>query len=77
MSPILTFEKNGRESVVVGLTEYRGQQYADIRVWFTDQTGELKPSQKGVSIKPEHLPDVIHALTDALEKLAVHGGNDE
>jgi hypothetical protein len=77
MNPILTFEKNSRERVVVGLTEYRGQQYVDIRVWFTDQAGELKPSQKGVSLKPENLPDVIHALTDALEQLALGGGNDE
>lgn len=77
MTPILTFEKNSRESVRVGLTEYRGQQYADIRIWFLDQAGELKPSQKGVSIRPENLPDVIHALSDALDRLAVSGGSNE
>lgn len=77
MTPILTFQKNSRESVVISLTEYRGQDYADIRIWFTDQAGELKPSQKGVSVKPENLPDVIRALQAAQERLGAGGGNDE
>ena len=57
-------EKNSRESVVVSETEYKGNKYVDVRVFYKDGPEEtLKPTRKGVSIRPEQVAELIAALT--------------
>ena len=49
-------EKNSRESIVVSNTEYKGNKYVDIRVFYKDgPDDELKPTRKGVSLRPEQV----------------------
>ena len=56
-------EKNSRESVVVSNTEYKGNKYVDIRVFYKNgPDDELKPTRKGVSIRHEHLDELVSAL---------------
>ena len=57
-------EKNSRESIVVSETEYKGNKYVDVRVFYKDGPEEtLKPTRKGVSIRPEQVAELIAALT--------------
>jgi hypothetical protein len=63
---IETLEKNQVEKVVVSLDEFRGHPLIDVRVYaaYSGQ-GEARPTRKGVSLKIEHLPALIEALTAA------------
>ena len=56
-------EKNSRESVVVSETEYKGNKYVDVRVFYKDTDGSLKPTRKGVSIRPEKVAELVTALS--------------
>ena len=57
-------EKNSRESIVVSETEYKGNKYVDVRVFYKDGPEEtLKPTRKGVSIRPEQVAELFAALT--------------
>ena len=57
-------EKNSRESIVVSETEYKGNKYVDVRVFYKDGPEEtLKPTRKGVSIRPGQVAELIAALT--------------
>ena len=57
-------EKNSRESIVVSETEYKGNKYVDVRVFYKDGPEEtLKPTRKGVSIRPEQVAELVAALT--------------
>ena len=56
-------EKNSRESIVVSETEYKGNKYVDVRVFFKDTDGSLKPTRKGVSVRPEKVAELVAALT--------------
>ena len=62
---IATIAKNTRETVRVELDEYRGHQLLSVRVWFSDNAGEARPSPKGLSVDVRHLPALRAALDDA------------
>ena len=56
-------EKNSRESFVVSETEYKGNKYVDVRVFYKDADGSLKPTRKGVSLRPEKVAELRDALS--------------
>jgi len=56
-------EKNSRESIVVSETTHMGYDLVDVRVFYKDSEGELKPTRKGVSLHREQVGDVIKALS--------------
>jgi hypothetical protein len=56
-------EKNSRESIVVSETEYKGNKYVDVRVFYKDTDGSLKPTRKGVSFRPEQVGELVAALS--------------
>lgn len=51
------------------IRSYRGRRYCDLRVWYRDERGELRPG-KGTSIRLHEIGDVIRALELAREELA-------
>ena len=65
---IAQFEKNATEVVRVSLTEYRGRKLVDMRVYYSDDAGEYRPTKKGVSLSVEVYPDLKRALLE-LEKV--------
>ena len=56
-------EKNSKESIVVSETEYKGNKYIDVRVFYKDTDGNLKPTRKGVSIRHEKVTELVAALS--------------
>ncbi|MCZ6875177.1 MAG: transcriptional coactivator p15/PC4 family protein [bacterium] len=44
---IAQFEKNATEVVRVSLTEFRGHKLIDLRVYYSDDEGQFKPTKKG------------------------------
>ena len=47
---IAQFEKNATEVVRVSLTEFHGRKLVDLRVYYTDDKGEYRPTRKGISL---------------------------
>ena len=60
-------EKNSRESIVVSEIEYKGNKYIDVRVFYKDTDGNLKPTRKGVSLRPEKVAELVTALAAAAD----------
>ena len=60
-------EKNSRESIVVSEIEYKGNKYVDVRVFYKDTDGSLKPTRKGVSLRPEKVAELVTALAAAVD----------
>ena len=69
---IASFEKNSLEEVRISLTEFKGKQLIDLRVYYQPENGEEKrPTKKGITISPEKFPELkkaILALEKALQK---------
>jgi hypothetical protein len=58
--------KNTEEEILVQLTNFKGYDLVDLRVWAKTITGETgKPTRKGLTVKPELLPELIEALKEA------------
>lgn len=61
---IANIEKNAREQLVIGLTEFKGHQLLDLRI-YVDGDDDLKPTKKGVTVGVRMLPGIIDALVQA------------
>ena len=59
---IAQFEKNATEVVRVSLTEFRGRKLVDLRVYYTDDAGEYRPTRKGISISVDGYLDFRNAI---------------
>ena len=56
-------EKNSRESIVVSESTHMGYDLVDVRVFYKDEAGDLKPTRKGVSVRPEKVAELVAALS--------------
>lgn len=61
------WRKNQRETVRVRLDTYQGRAIADVRVWYDDGGGTLKPGRNGLTIAVQHLPELATCINRALE----------
>ena len=62
--------KGNDEIIRVEITEFRGQNYLNIRIWYTDkESGQYKPTRSGVAILPELYPELKAAFLEAEEEL--------
>ena len=59
---IAQFEKNATEVVRVSLTEFRGRKLIDLRVYYTNDEGEYRPTRKGIAISVDGYPEFRNAI---------------
>ena len=67
---IAKFWKSPRQkkiAIVVSLRHCEGHNLVDVREYFTDQAGCMKPSTRGLSMVVRRLPEFSKALRKALE----------
>ena len=72
MGPIKDIDKGNGEVIRIEISEFKGQQYLNIRTWYTDKEGELKPTQKGITVRPElfaQLKEGLEAAEPAIKQL--------
>jgi len=66
---IAKIDKNSQEEIIVQLTNFKGHDLVDLRVWTKPLLGEKDaketPTKKGLAIKPELLEELIEALKKA------------
>ena len=67
---VVTLDKGSRP-VVIQWTTFKGRRMLDIRSYYTDDAGELQPTQKGVALPEDQgLPGEVVA---AMEKILAGG----
>lgn len=49
---VASFQKNSQEEFRFTITSFRGNDYADIRIYY-ENDGDFLPSKKGITISPE------------------------
>ena len=58
-------QKNASNRIRISLTEFKGHDFVDLRVYYEDEAGEYKPTKKGVAFNPDLISQVIDALLQA------------
>ena|SRR5580704_4137955 len=56
------------ESIRVQLREFEGRALIDLRKHFTDKTGKLQATRKGLALVIARLPELAAAINEALAK---------
>jgi hypothetical protein len=69
MVTIGEIQKNQKEKIIISTNEYKGHKYVDLRVHYEDESGEYKPSKKGIAVNPKILPEVVEMMVQAAESL--------
>ncbi|MGD1885457.1 MAG: transcriptional coactivator p15/PC4 family protein [Paracoccaceae bacterium] len=62
--------RSSRETIRVQREFHRGFEIVQLRIWYTYDDGETRPTKKGVTFKPDAIPEIISALQMA------QGGTD-
>ena len=62
---IADIEKNSREIIRVEVSDFKGKELINLRIWFQDFDGVYKPTQKGITLDISHYRD----LEDAVGKI--------
>lgn len=63
------------ERLRVTLSEFRGRELVDVRVWYVTESGEWRPGRAGVSLRPSQVGEVVQALMLAARAADPKGGN--
>ncbi|KAH7821070.1 putative Transcriptional Coactivator p15 (PC4) [Monocercomonoides exilis] len=53
----------------ISISEFKGKYYVDIREFYTDPAGDLKPGRKGISLKPEQWDLLLSYATEVNQAL--------
>ncbi len=67
---IYSFQKNAKEEVRISLSDYKGYDLIDVRVYFLDAGSEEKwqPSRRGICMQCDHMQRLLEGLKLACEK---------
>jgi hypothetical protein len=66
---IAGIDKNQTEKIFISIEEFRGSRFIDCRVYWKDESGQWKPSKKGIALSDETIDPVIEALQKASKAL--------
>lgn len=55
-------ERNDLEVVRVEKREFKGHEFVDIRIYYQNDSGEWKPTKKGVTLNPDKIDELVEAL---------------
>ncbi|MCC6668975.1 MAG: transcriptional coactivator p15/PC4 family protein [Polyangiaceae bacterium] len=61
--------KDGAEELRIMVRSYNGARYVDLRLWWRDDSGEMRPSAKGVTVRRSEIAAVLSALDAGLADL--------
>lgn len=77
-NPEVVLQKNAREQYRLAVERYHGHACVDLRVFYEDDdSGEYKPSRKGLCIRLERWSAFRAALSELEEQLQVAGLLDD
>lgn len=67
---VVDIQKSPTQRIRVSHRCFKGHQYVDVRLLVVNAAGEFVPTQKGLMVRPELLPQVIQGLTLAAKEVA-------
>ena len=62
-------ERSASETIRIAVEDYKGVKRLDIRIYYKDSEGELKPTKKGVPFKPEDIDSLLEYISEAKNKI--------
>lgn len=70
---ISRFEKNKKEEVRVSVDSFHGRKLINIRVYYRDDDGSMKPGRQGIALSVEQYKDFAGAILELGQHLKSKG----
>jgi hypothetical protein len=67
------FEKNKKEEVRVSIETFHGRKLINIRVYYKDDDGAMKPGKQGIALAVERYKDLANAVLELGQHLKSGG----
>jgi len=64
-----TIAKNSRDTIVVQIKTFKNKYYLDIRNHYTDLEGNLRPTQKGISLEISRFNEIKKLIDDVAPEI--------
>ena len=64
---MVEIQKNSREVIRIGESEYEGHKFVDCRIYY-DDSGEWRPTKKGISFSHKIAQEVVEAILETMEE---------
>lgn len=61
--------KRSNEQILIGLREFRGARFIDIRAYFETDDGEWRPTKKGITLPIDAFPEFAEVIAGLGETL--------
>ena len=71
--PAYSFPVGPKESVIASAQEWAGEQWADLRVSYTNGKGETYLTRHGLRVRPDLLPELERAVKALRARFAAGG----
>lgn len=72
MSTIIAdIDRNEKEIIRIEVSEFKGKELINLRIWYYHQEGEYRPTQKGVALdisKYEQLKEAVDKIGEYLKE---------
>lgn len=65
MTDLGTVQKNAREEVRFTAETFKGHELVNIRVWYRDDAGVMRPGKQGLAFRLDLLPEILAVLGNA------------
>ncbi len=70
---ISQFEKNKKEEVRISVDTFHGRKLINIRVYYRDDDGSMKPGKQGLALSVEQYKDIAGAILELGQHLKSKG----
>lgn len=70
---ISQFEKNKKEEVRISVDTFHGRKLINIRVYYRDEDGSMKPGKQGLALSVEQYKDIAGAILELGQHLKSKG----
>lgn len=71
---LATIPRTATEEIQVAISEYKGKQFLDLRIFYTTDGGNSwLPTKKGIAVYPENL-DLLREAIDVAQRELGEGG---
>ncbi len=78
---IARINKNAQEELIVQLTNFKGHDLIDIRVWLKalpyEEKGNSIATRRGISLRVDAIPDLVKALKKAKEAYKIQNERND
>ena len=72
-SNLHTIKWTDTEELRIGVNDFKGKQYLALRIWYTDDSGTMRPGKQGINVPMDRADEFFEVIAKGKEALDKKG----